>query len=323
VDFLLGQDVPYLSYEADSPAWGKDWIALVAVNRWGFGGEMKVRETVHALLENTSLWLEGQDGRAASAILRGITLHPLMEEQGERELIIGKLRERQLPGGSWDLGPGTSQLAVIAALIPLAEDPRVNEQINRFLPTILDDEEGFEDTIFSRDEAHFVILQALKLAGKLESYRRGENLGQELAPYEIGLYVVARAGEKGHTLTYQGETITVTPEPVLLGTEISRWREVLSPVQDEAPLLRLFLGVTALEKLDRLLAADSAVEVALLLRNDVIAIRPLSELREQEGLAVKGLADEDAARLVEAVSRGGGMPAAASMQGSPEGAGQP
>jgi hypothetical protein len=305
VAFLLDRNVSYLDYGADSPAWGKDWIALYAVNRWGYGEELRVRETVHTLIDNLSAWLEGQDGRTASAILRAITVHPLVKQE-KRDLLVEKLGERQLPTGAWELGPGTSVLAVLGALLPLAKDGRVMEQINRFLPLVKSGAVGpsaDEDRILTADEAHLVIVQALKLAGKLESYRKGENLEGDFAPFEIGLYVVARAGEKGHVLPFDGRSLTIVSEPVLLGTDIVRWRELLSPDKGEGPLMRLFLEQSAREKLDRLVAADAAVEVALLLRGEIIAVQRLAELRDRDGLAVKGMAREDAARLIEAVGK--------------------
>jgi hypothetical protein len=311
-DFLLGRDVDYRSYEVDSPAWGKDWIALYALNLWAYGEEPRVRETVHALLDHMAQWLDGGDGRLASALLRAVTLHPLLKERENRELLVENLKRKQLPSGVWDLGPGTSELTVLAALLPLAEDVRIAVQINRYLPALMrgDYREREQDPILEPDEAHLVVVQALKLAGKLESYRRGESIADELAPLELGLYLLAAAGEPGHTLAFEDRPVVISPVPLLMGTEVSRWRPILSPEEGEPPLVRLLLDDEVRQKLDSLIAEDPEVEVALLLRGQVIAVRPLAALRDAEGLVVKGLAREAAAGLVRAVSGiDGGIPA--------------
>ena len=307
--FLLDQEGAFVTYDSVSPVWGKDWIALYALNLWGFGDALKVRETVLSLLENQSLWLDRSHGRAGSAILRAITVHPLLADAARRDALVRKLAQWQGPGGTWDLGPGTSQLAVVSALLPLAPESRsAAGMIARFLPNVVRSSDGtprLADDILAPDEAHFVIVRALDMAGKLDSYRRGDG---GLAPYEIGLYTVMGAAEQsGHTLTFGDESVKIGGEPLLVGTEISNYRQILSPEQANG-YLRLFLVPGAKSKVKDVLAADPAVEAALVLSGKILAKGLLAEMMDGDGLAIRGLAEEDAARLVQAVSRSEGAP---------------
>ncbi len=307
--FLLNQEGAFVTYDSSSPVWGKDWIALYAVNLWGFGDELKVRETVLSLLENQSLWLDRLHGRAGSAILRATTVHPLLKDAGRRDALVRKLVEWQGPGGTWDLGPGTSQLAVVSALLPLgAESRSAAGMIARFLPNVVRGSDGtprLADDILAPDEAHFVIVRALDLAGRLDSYRRGEG---GVAQYEIGLYTVVGAAEQsGHTLTFGDESVKIGGEPLLVGTEISNYRQILSPEQANG-FLRLFLVGGAKKKVRDVLDADPAVEAALVLSGEILAKGLLAEMVDEDGLAIRGLAEEDAARLVQAVGSSDGAP---------------
>ncbi len=303
VSFLLGREIPLVAYTADSPAWGRGWVGLYSLILWGFGEELKVAETVRTLLDNLDKWLDGKDGRTACAILRCVTAHPLLKDPERRELILARLAQRQLPGG-WDLGPGTDNAAVLEALLPLADEPRARLEILRFLPNAVCSE-GINTAggILDPEESHLVVLKALKVAGLLELYRKlGPGIQEYLDPYRLGLYVVAREGEQGPALRYGETTVVVRPEPVLLGTEIRKWRAVVSPEPEKGPLLTLTLSEGAKEKLKSLLAADSRVKVALILGDRVLAVRPLVELIDPEGIAVRGLALEESAALMKAVS---------------------
>ncbi len=311
--FLLTQEGPYVTFEADNPAWGKDWVALYAVNLWGFGDEIKVRETVHSLLENQPAWLDRRKGRAASVMLRAITMHGLLADEERIEALVGKLAAWQLPGGRWDLGPGTSQLAVLGGLLPLAADARAAGLINRFLPNIVPAGGAppeLEDEALEPDEAHFIVVRALQFAGKLDSFRRGDDVGRDLAQYELALHLVGGPPESGHTLIFEDAPVMIGGAPLLVGNEIASLRPILPP-QPGKSFVRLFLREGARQKLKEVLAADPAAEAVLVLSGRIAAKGLLADMMDEEGLSIRGLAEEDAATLVHIVGSMEGAPTSA------------
>jgi hypothetical protein len=316
LNFLLGQEGAFVSYGVDSPVWGKNWVALHAVNLWGYGDELKVRETVSSLLENQSAWLDRQDGRAASVILRAIAPHPLLADKERRDALVRKLLECQGPGGEWDLGPGTSQLAVLCGLLPMAStDARLAGQVARFLPNVVRDERvpvQYQDGVLGADEAHLVVVRALDLAGKLDSYRRGDG---SLAQYEVALYTVAGGAEKsGHTLMFDEAPVKIGVAPLLVGSEIKSYRQILTPEKAKG-FLRLFLADGAKKKAKDVLAADPAIEAVVVLSGRIVAKGLLAEMMDGDGLAIRGLAEEDATKLVQAVGKTEGAPVPAAGAG--------
>ncbi|HAK95967.1 MAG TPA: hypothetical protein DCM87_13490 [Planctomycetes bacterium] len=313
IAFLLRHEGPYVTFEADSPAWGKDWAALYAVNLWGFGDAIKVRETVHSLLENQGAWLDRRKGRAASMILRAITLHALLADKERQEALVGRLAAWQLPGGKWDLGPGTSQLAVLESLLPMAADARAAGLINRFLANIVPAgaaPPAFGDEALEPDEAHFIIVRALQSAGKLESFRRGGDVGRDLAQYELALHLVGGPAESVHTLTFEDAPVAISGAPLLVGNEIAGHRPILPPEPGKS-FVRLFLRDAARRKVRDVLGADPAVEAVLVLSGTIAAKGHLADMIDEEGLAIRGLDEENAAKLMHIVSTMEGVPASA------------
>lgn len=311
-DFILSSTADFVVYAADSPVWGKDWVALYALNLWGFGDRVKVRETVHTLAENLPAWWDGHKGRCASVILRALTLHPVMAEGEMTRRIVEKLGEAQLPDGRWDLGEGTSQLAILCALVPLAELAKVREQITRCLPAVLARDGGrWRDSALAGEEAYLAVVRALDAVGLLEAFRKGELPGERPLSLEVGLFVVTREAENARAVPHGDTALLVDPAPVVLGPEIASHRPVLGP-EPGRNLVRLLLSGDARQKVAALLKRDATVEVALLLSGKVIATGALAGLMDEEGLVFVRLLPEDAVRLDLAVGRADGVPVPAS-----------
>ncbi|OQC19901.1 MAG: hypothetical protein BWX69_02291 [Planctomycetes bacterium ADurb.Bin069] len=317
IGFLLSHEGPYVTFEADSPAWGRDWAALYAVNLWQCGDPLKVRETVHSLLDNQGAWLDRRKGRAASMILRAIAPHALLADEERREALVGKLAAWQLPGGKWDLGPGTSQLAVLESLLSMAPDARVAGLINRFLPNIVSAGAAapvLRDEALQPEEAHFVIVRALQFAGKLESLRGGGDIGRDLAQYGLALHLVGGPAESVHTLRFEGAPVAISGAPLLVGNEVAGHRPVLPPEPGKS-FVRLFLREAALRKVREVLSVDPAVEAVLVLRGAIAAKGLLADMIDAEGLAIRGLDEENAAKLMRIVQTMENAPAPAADPG--------
>lgn len=318
-DFILNQDdASYaVKFGADSPVWGQDWVAFYALNLWGFGDDMKIRVTVHNLLDNTAQWFQGQDGRAASVILRAISCHPLLQDQQVCDQVISRLAAHQRPDGLWDLGPGTSQFTIIDALLHLSADNRVPAQITRAMPRLLTQVKGerqwlWRDSVLAENNVQLVFYKALKLIDKLKPFLKGEGeqVAQDLAPYEVGLFRVIQDADKGHQISYKPqeaqdqEALIIDPLPIVLGPELQSPQEVLPP-EKEGTLLRFTVTEGAGEKLQKLLESDQTSRIAFVLGGDVVAVEPLCDLLENHCISIRSLSLENSARLAKAVGRTG------------------
>jgi hypothetical protein len=294
-DFILQKEDGFVTFQPDSPVWGGDWVALYALNLWGFDNETKIRETVHSLVENLPQWFHNDDGYTASVIVRAISAHELVQENEIKNKLVDLLAQHQAPDGTWNLGPETSQLAVVSALLSFPQESLVVEQVKRSLPglfAVFEGEGAWTDPLFNKEEGRVVFLQALKLAGRLERYFRGEGVERELLPYRFGVYQVVAHEEEGHEVRFGDTVVKLSSHPLFLGPAVQSCVTVLPP-NKEKRIVKLGLSPNMVERLREVLKKNQTVQIAVFYRDRVIAVRPLCEVLSKPNESEQGLRLQD------------------------------
>ncbi len=297
-DFILREEDGFVTFRSDSPVWGENWVALYALNLWGFDNETKIRETIHSLIENLPQWFDNDDGYTASVIMRAISAHELVQEHEIKNKLVDLLAQHQAPDGTWNLGPETSQLAVVSALLSFPQESLVVEQVKRSLPglfTVFEGEEAvWTDPLFNKEEGRVVFLQALKLAGRLEQYFEGERerVEKELLPYRFGVYQVVAHEDEGHEVRFGDTVVKLSSHPLLLGPAVESCVAVLPP-NKENRILKLGLTPNTAERLREVLKKNQTARIAVFYQDSVIAVRPLCEVLSKPNEPEQGLRLQD------------------------------